>query len=510
MTGVGNGLATISYSVGSCTVTQPFAYTVSTPDPISGNGSVCPPLPVTLLSESFENSVPPSGWGYQGTTAIWFQTDAYSTYYPPIGAAEDGNYVAEADFYDYTGASLMWSSPFSMVNIVNGQVSLWVYRDGSGAFPYASYSTEGFNIVLNTTNAIAGGTVLGFIPRAADGPTTGSLSGNSTPYSSGWYQYTATIPASYTGSTNYLLIRAISAFGNSFYLDNVVISGYQLQTTTLTNAVAGGSWSSNNTAVATIDASGNVTGLSTGTSTISYTNGCGSVTKTMTVLGLVSGVATAVCPASTIILSDPITGGAWTSSNTSIASVNASSGIITGVSAGTSLIDYSLDPGCILTTSITVNPSPATIAGNPSLCMSLGASFSDASGGGTWISSDPTIFTIDLSGGGVTTVAIGTATVTYTLPTGCIATQSATVNPIPVPITSTGGSCITDPVNPTVTLTDVSSPGLGTWSVSDNTLASIVSFSGEVTGLAPGALTVSYTLPTGCYATTPYLISPCL
>ena len=59
---------------------------------------------------------------------------------------------------------------------------------------------------------------------------------------------------------------------------------------TFTSAPAGGVWNSSNTAVATVNSSGVVTGISTGTATISYTvtNGCGptTVTKEVSVLNL--------------------------------------------------------------------------------------------------------------------------------------------------------------------------------------------------------------------------------
>ncbi len=509
LTGVSSGLTTISYTVGSCYSTLPFSYTSSAPVAISGAGTICPPSAVTLLSESFEYGVPPSGWGYQGTTSIWYQTDAYSTWSPYIGAAQDGTYVAEADFYDYSGNSLMWSSPFSMVNVVNGMISFWVFRDGSGWYPYScGYSTEGFVIAINTTNALAGATNLGFVPRAADGPITGSLSGPSIPYYSGWYQYTVPIPASYTGSTNYLLIRAQSQYGNSAYIDNIQITGTQLQSATVSDATPGGTWSSSNTSIVKIDASGNMLGASIGSATVTYTNSCGYVTKNINVLNNVTVTGpTAICPSTTTSLSDATVGGNWTSSSTSIATVSGS-GVVTGVSSGSAVITYSFDAGCYLKTPVTVNPLPANISGNANLCLGANVVYSDATSGGIWSTASTSVATAD-GVGNIMGVTLGTTTVSYTLPTGCYATKTATVNPVPVPITvPSSGLCVTDAYNPTVTLVDGTTVPPGTWTSSNPSVATIVSFSGQLTGVSAGTTAITYTLPTGCMTSTNIVIDP--
>jgi len=74
-----------------------------------------------------------------------------------------------------------------------------------------------------------------------------------------------------------------------------------------------------------------------------------------------------VCQGSCVTLSDSQTGGVWSSSNTSIATVSGT-GLTCGVSLGTAIISYSY--GCLIQTySVTVSKVPtASIGGSVSLC----------------------------------------------------------------------------------------------------------------------------------------------
>jgi trimeric autotransporter adhesin len=66
---------------------------------------------------------------------------------------------------------------------------------------------------------------------------------------------------------------------------------------------------------------------------------------------------TSVCVKSTVPLSDTTTGGTWSSSNTGIATVDSALGIVTGVSAGTATISYTVG-AFFATATVTVNPLP--------------------------------------------------------------------------------------------------------------------------------------------------------
>lgn len=147
------------------------------------------------------------------------------------------------------------------------------------------------------------------------------------------------------------------------------------QTSSLTNTTGStyGYWSSTNLAVATIGStSGVVTSGVSGTTTISYiaTTACGTsatATAVVTVNALPSsGTITGtdnVCPGLTVTLANTASGGLWSSSNTAIASVDAASGVVTGVTSGAATISYTVTvSGCstFVTKGITVN--------SPSVC----------------------------------------------------------------------------------------------------------------------------------------------
>lgn len=77
------------------------------------------------------------------------------------------------------------------------------------------------------------------------------------------------------------------------------------------------------------------------------------VTSTIATVGI-SGDST-MCRGNSVVLTPTVVGGSWISSVPSVASV--SSGIVTGVSSGTSVITYGLGPACQGTKTVTVNPT---------------------------------------------------------------------------------------------------------------------------------------------------------
>ncbi len=263
---------------------------------------------------------------------------------------------------------------------------------------------------------------------------------------------------------------------------------------TLFETMPGGTWSSSNGNVL-IDGSGNITGLSLGTSAISYIlgNGCSAV-KIVTVNAVPTAITgiTSLCAGSTVTLNNASAGGTWSSGSTGIAIVGVTSGVVTGVAGGTTTITYSTGTaGCNVTTTVTINPI-LPITGAATICVGGSCNLYDASGGGTWSSSDATVSIGSL--GLVTGVATGTAIITYTIPTGCSRIVTMAVNPAVSPITGVLTVC----AGSATALTDA---GAGVWSSGSTSYATVGS-NGIVTGVMAGTATITYAVGVGCIATT--------
>jgi hypothetical protein len=283
-------------------------------------------------------------------------------------------------------------------------------------------------------------------------------------------------------------------------------------TITLTNATAGGIWTSSTPAIAGIDlTSGVVTAVSAGITTLTYTVtnsfGCpASVTSldTVSLMGTMSAISggTEVCVGSSVTLSDPVTGGVWSSSSPTVATIGAGSGIVTGMTGGTVAISYTVSSSCgtsLITRIETVDALPivGAIGGTASECVGAGTTLTDITPGGIWSSSNLLIAVVGSTTGLVTGMAAGVNTIKYTVTTtaGCTAmvTVANTVNitPIVAAITGVASEC----AGTTSTLSEVT-PG-GMWSSSNPLVATVAG--GIVTGVSAGTATITYSVAgSGC------------
>lgn len=175
-----------------------------------------------------------------------------------------------------------------------------------------------------------------------------------------------------------------------------------------------------------------------------------------------------ICIGNTLTLSDATAGGVWTSSNPAVGSVGSSSGVVTAITGGTTLITYTLGTATA-TLMITVT---YPISGAAGVCVGNYLILTDGTPTGLWSSSAPGVATVDPSGN-VYGVAAGTATISYGRVGACSETKLVTVGnntvaPITGPVTGALAVCQSG----TLVCSDVTVGG--TWSSSNTAIAAFV------------------------------------
>ncbi len=294
-------------------------------------------------------------------------------------------------------------------------------------------------------------------------------------------------------------------------------------TTRLHDTASGGTWVSSDTAIAAINpATGLVRGKTQGRVTISYTlSGSCSGHFTTDTITVASGstIHSKVCIGDTTTARHYISGGTWSSNNPSIATINSTSGLIHGISAGSVMISYNYTvagTGYTATNAFRVAavPSIGTITGPHVFCVYDTATLAYATANGNWEVGDTNVVyisPIDSNRGFATALNAGTTYVKYTSDFCSFVYDSVNfmvrANPYP--------GMVTGPTTPIcrgvpTALTLTGGPGGGTWtSVSpDDTISStgVVTLSGRSGGWIPFDYTVTDSF--GCSGSTGwYLLS---
>jgi uncharacterized protein YjdB len=541
ITGVAAGTSIIRYS----TIPGCFRDTVMRvrplPAPISGPASVCVGSTVTLsdatpggiwtTSDVSVASITSSGivGGVAVGTAIILYTDpvtrcaiGQTETVNPVPSAITGNIAtcrAATLTLSNTTPGGTWSSSNTGVATIGSSTGIVSgVSGGTATISYIITGTSCFVTTIVTINstpaAITGPNIVCLgssvtVSSATPGgnwtssntavATVGATTGVITSVALGTTNITYTNPTTGCFTTRVESVNALPA----------AITGTALvcqsSTTTLSCTTPSGAWTSGNTAVATVNVfSGVVTGVAGGTATITYTVlGCSS-TRIVTVNPQPAIIAgnPSICLGTTSTLSSS-PGGTWTSTNTGVATVGASNGVVSGIALGTSTISYTLSTGCARTIVVSVNSLPSAITGGLIVCQGSTTDLDDATPGGGWTSGNTAVATIDPVTGLVTGVAGGTSTISYSSPTTCVITAVVTVNPLPAAISGPTAVCL----GSIITLTD-GTPG-GNWSSSTPAVATVGGTTGYVTGVTVGTSIISYTLPTtGCQVTRIMTVNP--
>ena len=304
--------------------------------------------------------------------------------------------------------------------------------------------------ITNTGTTATGVTVTSNNPQfvVSAAPTTVAGGGTAT--------YVVTFTPSGSGAQNATITVASTTPGSNSPTSSLTGSGNALPTITgtlgvcvgLTTQLTGSAspaastpWVSANPSVATISSLGLVTAVSAGTCVITYTNnnGC-SINATVTVnalptitgnLGACVGSTTQLTGSGTPAGSTP-----WVSASTGVATIS-NTGLVTGVSVGSSVITYTNNNGCSITATVTVqNVIAAPVITTSPICAGtttvsgtsvIGASIivykagsvvvgtATANGSGVWIATVSALATADV------------VTATASVGGGCLSVPSASV-----------------------------------------------------------------------------------
>ena len=138
-----------------------------------------------------------------------------------------------------------------------------------------------------------------------------------------------------------------------------------------------------------------------------------------------------------------------------------------------------------------------TATGPGMMCVGTSATYTGTPAGGTWSSSNVAIVTVATGTGVATSLTLGVATLTYTIPAGGFATLAVTVVSTPSAgvLSGTASICAGSSAAWTSTVSG------GTWSSLTPSVATVSSM-GLITGVASGTSTIVYTVgSSGCSAT---------
>ena len=491
VTGTAAGTATITYTVngtgGCANASSTFVITVTAPrtaGTITGNASLCVGTSSTLTSST-------SG----GT---WTTTDATKVSISNAGVILGISPGTATITYTVAGTGGCANASTTRVVTVTAAPNAGTIT-GTSALCVGSVTT--------LTSTASGGTWTStsssIAPISSAGVVTGTAAGTATIT----YTVNGTGGCSNATSNFAITITAPRSAGTISGTTSLCLGS----SATLTSSASGGTWATTDAAKVSINSAGVILGVSTGTATITYTvtgsGGCSDATAQVAVTvtapptaGTLTGTQS-ICVGGYSQFTSTVSGGSWSSDDALIAQVNSSTGLISGINAGSVTITYTVagTGGCANVSStrtvvVTAPSSAGVLTGTQAICQNANVTFSSTASGGTWSAANSAIISVNIITGVVTGLTAGTTSVIYTVAGsgGCAnATASSLVTVTAVPnagtITGTGNICVG-------AVSNFSSTGTGgSWSLSNLTVAS-VSTAGSVVGLSAGFTVLTYTV----------------
>ncbi len=193
--------------------------------PLTGLG-VDPTITTIPYVESFDGTAfAPMGWkntrtAGTGVPGVWERVTTGSS---PTTSPKSGPAMARFNSFSFTsGTKAELITPPINLPEGNFRVSFWMNRDAG-----LPTTPDKVNVYFNTTNNLTNATLLGTVHR--------SMSLEPVVTTAGWHANSFFLPAEATGNGRYIILEAISAYGNNIFIDDFSISSPMEVTHTASN-----------------------------------------------------------------------------------------------------------------------------------------------------------------------------------------------------------------------------------------------------------------------------------
>ncbi|MFY7730424.1 MAG: fibronectin type III domain-containing protein, partial [Flavobacterium sp.] len=363
--------------------------------------TLCNPVTSLPWTENFDgmttlgNGILPTCWSNSSTSSTYTYTSANASGNIYTDPKSTPNYLT---LHWLSGSeAYLWTPGFQLNAGESYTFSYYWAGDG-----YTGWAGE---VYSNTTQASTGASQLGTAFVAA-GTTTGTsytlVTRTFVPTTTGVYYFgirtTSDSAPYYLGFDDFSLVKtpsSITSFTPSSVCSvggtNVTITGVNLNgaTSVKFNGVDAASYTvANNTTINAVTPAGLTAGAitvvtpsNTATSSTNFT-----VTTNPTVPAITGGEGGSVCLGTPLTLSNAVTGGVWTTSNDAVATVNATTGVVTGVAPGIVTISYTVTTnGCSTTRNqaltVITPPSIVSASGNQTLTEGATATYTVTASG---------------------------------------------------------------------------------------------------------------------------------
>jgi len=458
---------TTTYSVivgsGSCADTASATVVVSSgiTASISGNTTICPGSPTTLIASGGSNY----SWSTTATTAAITVSPTATTTYSVIatsGSCSDTTSITVTITNNITatitGATTICAGGNVTLSASGGNNYSWSTSATTSSITVAPTATTTYTVIASSgtcaDTAFATVTIGSGITASISGNTTICAGGSTTLTASGGSNFswstgatTAVIVVTPTGTTNYSVVATSGSCAASTSVTVAVnpnptptISGNTsiCNGTAATLTAGGGSFYSWSTGATTTSVSVSPSAATNYTVTATDANGC---TGTASASVTIAPSPSAGIGGNTVLCIGDATTLTGTGGGTYLWSTGATSASITVTPASTGNTTYTVTVtntnGCTDTAAVTVSVSPppnAVITGNTTICAGETATLT-ASGGATY----------SWSNGASTNSAIFVSSGTYSVIASignCADTASATITINPPPNASAGASVL--------------------------------------------------------------------